>query len=287
MITKEQYDLWKSLRWGDGENPEAAWGRPQVASGVIHRWRRAVRPVSGPKMGKLSWNDKIKPYGGWSCEIEPDPALAAEIKAAGWEQGPEGLTFRVTLANDDWHESLMDQAHNQGFIMTRWSDDYDRPDHTSVKVDLSGPRDRPDRWWITTPEDWFKFEDMAAGPRRHLIDHRRREVAQAWANWARKVLRDEVQSFVVMVDAFWQGKEVGGDSVGGAEMETGWQGPPKEEVVSFIVDYDLLFEAWAGALRWREGAVEALQERAARLVEEAANLPPAAKDSTPAAQAAR
>ena len=239
------------------------------------------------------------PYGGYRCRTSGlPPWLDRAAREAGWD--PDHLSLRITADIDDWHEFVNAQIRNMGFDLVKakgifrsreWRgefeyDPYDanRPEPHSVLVDLvdlSGPRDRPDRYWLTYTDDvWNKPTGMSKSESRQWEHRYRSEQAESMAEWARKCVGDcpDIQPYAITVEVLWRGEVVGDGSCGGFEME--WkgsfdEGPSFEEQILDATG-DLFDEAWDNAKDWAEEAVSDAKSQAAEIIESIALLPEAA-----------
>ena len=234
------------------------------------------------------------PYGGYRCRTSDGlpPWLEREAREAGWD--PAHMSVRITADIDDWHESIQDQIRSMGFDLVeakgvyssrKWWGEYDfdydanRPEPHSVLVDLSGPRDRPNRYWLTHTDDLFgKPTGMSKSVEADWEHCSRVEQAEHTAEWARKCLSDDIQLYHIIVEFLWRGEAVGQASCGGFDFE--WRGSFdggqsfEEQILDSATD--LLREAWHEAQGWAEAAVADAKAQAAAIIESIALLPEAA-----------
>jgi len=234
------------------------------------------------------------PYGGYRCRTSEGvpPWLDRAAREAGWD--PAHLSIRITADIDEWHEFINDRIQAMGFALVKargveryrgwgelvYSHRYtNRPEPHSVLVDLSGPRDRPNRHWLTYND---KLWGVPTGMSKSVAlqwEHERRVLqATNMDEWAQKVLDDTIRDYVITVEVLWRGEVVGDASCGGFEME--WRGPfdagPSfgEQVLDGASD--LLGDAWDNAQDWAEAAVADAKAKADEIIESIVLLPGAA-----------
>jgi hypothetical protein len=245
------------------------------------------------------FDGKSGPYGGYRCRTSDGlpPWLDLAAREAGWD--PAHLSLRITADIDEWHEFIDDQMRNMGFDLVEakgiypsreWRgefgwDPYDanRPEKHSVLVDLSGPRDRPDRYWLTYTDDvWGKPTGMSKSVAADWEHRFRVERAERMVEWARKCVGDcpDIQPYAITVEVLWRGEVVGEGSCGGFDME--WKGsfdagPTfEEQILDAVASHGLFDEAWDNAKDWAEEAVADAKAKAAEIIESIALLPEAA-----------
>ena len=284
---------YKELR-AEGHSPQRA------LSGARHSVRAAERWANNYGdwcIESADFDCNSGPYGGYRCRTSEGlpPWLDRAAREAGWD--PAHLSVSITASIDEWYEYIDDQIRNMGYDLVKakgiyssrlWRgefeyDPYDanRPEPHSVLVDLSGPRDRSNRHWLTyTDKLWGVPTGMSKSTRRQWEHERRVFHAEAMAEWARKCVGDcpDIQPYHISVEIMWRGESVGEASCGGFEAE--WRGafdggPTFEEQ---ILDgaTDLFDEAWSDAQGWAEAAVADAKAKAAEIIESIALLPEAA-----------
>ena len=237
------------------------------------------------------------PYGGYRCRTSEGvpPWLDRAAREAGWD--PSHLSIRITADIDDHHETINDRIANSGLDLVKAKGVYDahrlgdarfvdayelnKPEPHSVLVDLSGPRDRPDRYWITDNDKvWGKPTGMSKSVAADWEHRFRVEQAENMSEWARKCVGDcpDIQPYAITVEILWRGEVVGDASCGGYEME--WKGSfdagPSFEEQILDATGDLFDEAWDNAKDWAEAAVSDAKSQAAEIIESIALLPEAA-----------
>ena len=257
---------YKQLR-AQGFKPQNALRQAQQA--VAARVSRGI-DYGDWRIESTDFDGNSGPYGGYRCRTSDGlpPWLDRAAREAGWD--PAHLSLRITAGIDEWHEFIDEQIRNMGYDLVKaegislsreWRGEYDfdpydlnKPDPHSVLVDLSGPRDRPNRHWLTCTDDvWGKPTGMS------------KSVAA-------------VQPYAITVEVLWRGEVVGDGSCGGFEME--WkgsfdEGPSFEEQILDATG-DLFDEAWDNAKDWAEAAVADAKSQAAEIIESIALLPEAA-----------
>jgi len=240
------------------------------------------------------------PYGGYRCRTSEGlpPWLDSAAREARWD--PAHLSVRITADIDEWHGFINERITDSGLDLVKaegiylgsyeWRGEFgwdpsgaNRPEPHSVLVDLSGPRDRPDRYWITDNDKvWGKPTGMSKSVAADWEHRYRVRQAERMAKWARKCVGDcpDIQPYSVVVEVLWRGEVVGDAACGGFEMEHHGPfdaGPSFEEQVLDVVGTDgLLTEAWDNAKDWAEAAVSGAKSQAAEVIESIALLPEAA-----------
>lgn len=239
------------------------------------------------------------PYGGYRCRTsEGLPAwLDRAAREAGWD--PAHLSVRITADIDEWREFIDDQIRNMGLDLVKAKGVYDahtrgdsrfidayelnKPEPHSVLVDLSGPRDRPDRYWITdNTKVWGKPSGMSKSVAADWEHRYRVRQAESMAEWARKCVGEcpDIQPYAITVEVLWRGEVVGDAACGGFDME--YHGPFdgglsfEAQILDAMTSHDLLAEAWDNAQDWAEAAVAGAKSQAAAIIESIALLPEAA-----------
>jgi hypothetical protein len=284
---------YKELR-AEGHFPERALSEARHSA----RWKRKRRQDYGDwRIEFADYDGNSGLYGGYRCRTSEGlpPWLERAAREAGWD--PAHLSLRITADIYLCDESLDAQIRNMGYDLVRaegvystrsWKGEYDfdpydmnRPEPHSVLVDLSGPRDRPNRHWLTYVDKlWNVPTGMSKSTRRQWEHERRVYHAEHMAEWARKCVGDcpDIQPYHIFVEIMWRGDLVGAASCGGFEAE--WRGafdggPTFEEQILEGAS-DLFDEAWRDAQDWAESAVEDAKAKAAEIVESIALLPEAA-----------
>ena len=287
-IDKDEY---KRLR-AEGWSPAGALRQARHTARAAERWANNYGDWC---IESTDFDCNSGPYGGYRCRTSEGlpPWLEREARETGWD--PAHLSIRITADVDEWHEFINDQIEGMGYDLVKakgvystrsWKGEYDfdpydanRPEEHSVLVDLSGPRDRPNRHWLTYTDDvWRKPTGLSKSALRQWEHERRVYHAERMAEWARKCLSDDIQPYHIIVEVLWRGEVVGEASCGGYEAE--WRGafdggPTFEEQ---ILDgaTDLFDEAWSDARGWAEEAVSDAKTQAAAIIESIALLPEAA-----------
>jgi len=235
--------------------------------------------------GDAAYDHREGPHGGYRLPCALPKAIAAEAKALGWEaqdfEPDEKLEMVVLIHVGEYFEPLDEQIRGMGFEVAPFrKHDWDsapwgKPEHHSVKVDLSCPRGRSNYVWLTYDDKLWDNEalaGMSTGPRQ-LFDHlRRKRFAVRAGEWATKHLREEVQNYHVEVQFLWRGKVVGQSGLGGIEMAE-----IHEQAADAVWDNSLIEEAWRKAQDWVADALDSIKRRQAQLVEEVCLLPKAAQ----------
>ena len=251
------------------------------------------------KIESTDFDGNSGPYGGYRCRtpLRLPPWLESAACEAGWDSGH--LSLRITADIDEWHEYIDEQIQNMGFDLVRaegiypsreWRgefgwDPYDanRPEPHSVLVDLSGPRARPNRHWLTYADELVRKPTGMSKSVAADWEHRYRvQQAESMAAWARKCVGQcpDIQPYAITVEVLWRGEVVGDASCGGFEME--YHGPfdagPSFEaqILDAMTSHDLLTEAWDNSQDWAEEAVADAKKEAAAIIESIALLPEAA-----------
>jgi len=284
---------YKAMR-AEGHSPKRA------LSGARHsaHWKLKRRQDYGDwRIEFTDFDSTSGPYGGYRCHTSEGlpPWLDRAAREAGWD--PAHLSLRITADIDLCDESLDAQIRNMGYDLVKaegvystrsWKGEYDfdpydanRPEPHSVLVDLSGPRDRPNRHWLTYVDKlWNVPTGMSKSTRRQWEHERRVYHAKHMAEWAQKCLSNHIRPYVIAVEVLWRGEVVGASGLGGCEAE--WRGafdggPTFEEQILDVVEgYDLMAEAWNDAQGWAEKAVADAKAQAAEIIESIALLPEAA-----------
>lgn len=285
-IDKNEY---KRLR-AEGWSPAGAL---QQARHTVRAAAFAADNYGGWKIEHADFDCNSGPYGGYQCRTSDGlpPWLEREAREAGWD--PAHLSIRITADIDEWHEYIDEQIRGMGYDLVeakgvyssrKWRGEYDfddaaRPEPHSVLVDLSSPRDRPNRHWITfTDKVWGKPTGLSKSALRQWEHERRVYHAKHMAEWARKCLSNDIQPYAITVEVLWRGEVVGEASCGGYEAE--WRGSfdsgPSFEEQLFDGVTELLDEAWHEAQGWAEAAVADAKSQAAEIIESIALLPEAA-----------
>ena len=286
-------DEYRRLRAQGVKPPEAiSLAQRAVAARVSHGIDYGDWSIEG-----TDFDDKSGPYGGYRCRTSEGlpPWLDRAAREAGWD--PAHLSLRITADIDEWHEYIDNQIRGMGFDLVKaegitrsreWRgefeyDPYDlnKPEPHSVLVDLSGPRDRPNRHWLTYNDKlWGVPTGLSKSAIRQWEHERRVYHAEHMAEWARKCVGDcpDIQPYAITVEVLWRGEVVGDASCGGYEME--WKGSfdagPTFEKQILDGATDLLGEAWDNAQDWAEAAVADAKAKAAEIIESIALLPEAA-----------
>ena len=281
---------YKRLR-AEGRSPAEAL---RLARHTAEHKRAWARNYGDWKIEHADFDCNSGPYGGYRCRTSGlPPWLEREAREAGWD--PAHLSVYITADIDEWHEYIDDQIRNMGYDLVEakgvystrsWKGEYDfdpydlnKPEPHSVLVDLSGPRDRPNRHWLTYNDElWGVPTGLSKSALRQWEHERRVYHAEHMAEWARKCLSNDIQPYHIIVEIMWRGESVGEASCGGFEAE--WRGsfdagPTFEEQ---ILDgaTDLFDEAWSDAQGWAEEAVSDAKAQAAAITESIALLPEAA-----------
>ena len=233
--------------------------------------------------------------GAYVCRTEGLPLfIRNQARASGWAE--EHLSLNVECREDEWFDDLRESIKMQGFSLVPargvsrqrvWGgysefeyDPYDanRPEQHSVLVDLAGPRDRANRYWITYNDFVYgKPTGMSKSVSRAWEHARRLHYAERMAERVRKILNNEIQSYQIVVQVLWRGQVVGEDSICGVELEfTGPydNGPTfEEQVTEVIYSHDLIREAWENAYDWADTAVDEAKNKSAEIIEGIALLP--------------
>jgi hypothetical protein len=230
--------------------------------------------------------------GAYVCRTEGLPLfLRDQARFSGWAE--EHLSLNVECREDEWFDSVSEIIKMQGFSLvpargcsysTGWGGgqtaywESNRPEQHSVLVDLSGPRDRANRYWITYNDFVYgKPTGMSKSVSRAWEHARRLHYAERMAERVRKILNNEIQSYQIVVQVLWRGQVVGEDSIGCVELEfTGPydNGPTfEEQVTDVIYSNNLIHEAWEHAFDWADTAVDGAKDKAAEIIEGIALLP--------------
>ena len=288
MIDKNEY---KRLR-------AEGWSPAEALRQARHSVRAAERYADNYgdwKIESTDFDGNSGPYGGYRCRTSDGlpPWLDRAAREAGWD--PAHLSIRITADIDEWHEYITDQIQNMGFDLVKakgvyssrkWRGEYDfdpydlnKPEPHSVLVDLSSPREGPDRYWLTFNDKLWGVPTGMSKAASLLWEHERRAFhAEHMAEWARKCLSDDIQPYHIIVEVLWRGEVVGEASCGGyeAEWRGSFDGGPSFEEQLFDGATDLLHEAWHEAQEWAEEAVADAKAKAAEVIESIALLPEAA-----------
>jgi len=290
MIDMNEYKRLRAKGW---TATEARWHARNAAQ-YQDTW---TRHYGDWKIESTDFDGNSGPYGGYRCRTSEGvpPWLESAAREAGWD--PAHLSIRITADVADWHETINDRVQNVGFDLVeakgvyssrKWRGEYDfdpydlnKPEPHSVLVDLSGPRDRPDRHWLTYTDDvWNKPTGMSKSAAADWEHRFRVEQAERMAEWARKCVGDcpDIQQYAITVEVLWRSEVVGESSCGGFEAE--WRGSFdggstfEEQILESASD--LLDEAWHEAKEWAEEAVSDAKAKAAEIIESIALLPEAA-----------
>jgi len=278
----------------EGRSPAEALRQARHSASRKARW---AENYGDWKIESTDFDGNSGPYGGYKCRTSDGlpPWLDRAAREAGWD--PAHLSVRVTADIDTWHEFIDEQIRAAGFDLVKakgiyrsreWRGEFEydpynvnRPEPHSVLVDLSGPRDRPNRYWITYNDElWGVPTGMSKSGLRQWKHKRRIYHAEHMAEWARKCVGDspDIQPYHIIVEILWRGEVVGEASCGGYEAE--WKGPfdggPTFEEQILDAATDLFDEAWSEAQGWAEEAVVGAKAQAAAIIESIALLPEAA-----------
>ena len=269
------YELFTRLRT---ENRHPLLPRPALA--VMHEYYRQMSgKAAGFEERKRGWNldfrwsDRAGRYGGQVSTLTLD---AEDMRLRGFD--PKHLTCKVTAAVSDRYETVQEEIENMGYSVEnadRHDENEGRPSHESVRVNFSGPRDRPDYKWVTVGARDARYhyeggawKGMARGVRAQVRHEVLLAAAKAQEAYVSDVFDDSIQVYDVSVHVYWRGEEVGFTSIGGCECKG-----TDAEFADFVSDNGLVEEALAEAERWADDAVADAQKRAAQIVNDIALLP--------------
>lgn len=237
----------------------------------------------------FDYTDTVKPYGGYVSDLTLD---ADEVTALGFD--PEHLTAKVIAAYawNEWYDDAETQARDCGFEVEKSSggeyryewhhENGDRPEHHSVKVDYSGPRDRSNYRWITVPRSqesaWLSgnaWAGMSKSVRAQVRQEVLRAAAKATGDHMIARASDDVRTYHVEVTLYWRGEEIASDSLGGIEIDESYAGSMRHqyELADAVLDNGLIDNALDGAVAWANKAVLDAQQRASKIVADIALLP--------------
>ena len=239
------------------------------------------------------------PYGGYRCRTSEGlpPWLDSAAREAGWD--PAHLSIRITADIDERYGFINERITDSGLDLVKaegvsrqrvWGGysefehhDANRPEPHSVLVDLSGPRDRPDWYWITDNDKvWGKPTGMSQSVAVDWEHRYRVRQAKCMAEWAQKCVGDcpDIQPYAITAEVLWRGEVVGDGSCGGFEMEyTGPfdAGPSfEEQILDAVGSNGLLSEAWDNSKDWAEAAVSVVKSQVVEIIGSIALMPEAA-----------